>query len=149
MEEFSGPYYQMQNTTLASGTNSMNNSTPETNNTCHFDIILVLSTTIVIMIWLSNCWVVALFLNNRNLRRPAANHLLFGLSLVDILNGVGLFLIVVPTLACNRVMMMSYAHAVETINNLCLLVAVGKLLLLSSERVVSLLYAVRYEDIVR
>lgn len=116
---------------------------------CEFDKYHIISTVIVLAIWTANSIVLAMFVKNRSLREPAVNHLLFSLSLEDTLNAVGLSLVVLFYFICDVSKIGTYALAGETLNNLCSLVAVGHLVLLSTDRTISLQYALRYNDIVR
>ena len=101
------------------------------------------------MIWVSNSIVLIVFAKNRTVRIAPVNHLLVSLSLVDLLNSIGLSIVIMYQLHCDVDSIKFYGLAGETINNLTILLAVGHLLLLSSERVVSMVYALRYRELVQ
>ena len=108
------------------------------------------------LIIFANSLVIYLFLKNRTLRRTAANVLLLSLSVTDLVTGVSIFVHILPyyyilLTDCSLVFHTfetTYFASADILTNGLTITSVLHLLLLSSERFVSLYYALRYTAIV-
>lgn len=116
----------------------------------------IMAAIIAFLIISINLFVMLLFVKNRALRRTPANYLLLSFSINDMLSGVSIVVHIVPFYyllfnGCeesHRTFGSSYNIASGMISYSLLLVSIGHLLLLSSERFISLYYALRYQTLV-
>jgi len=118
-----------------------------------YHIAAVLIAFFIIII---NILVLVLISRNKKLRKTPANFLLLSFSLNDLFSGVSIIIHVLPYYyfafhGCAQYRLMfqqGYLIGAHMISYLLLLCAVGHLLLLSSERFISLYYALRYYSLV-
>ena len=133
-----------------------NGTSPHTPSPCRnlkfipsFHITAVVTAFFIVTI---NLLVLFLICRNRKLRRTPVNYLLLSFSCNDIISGLSILLHVMPYyyLAVNgcmdlrKIFNQKYMVASHMLSYMLLLNAVGHLLLLSSERFISLYHALRY-----
>ena len=111
---------------------------------------------IAFFIIIINILVLVLISRNKKLRKTPANYLLLSFSLNDFFSGISIIIHVLPYYyfavhGCAPYRLLfrqGYLIGAHMISYLLLLCAVGHLLLLSSERFISLYYALRYYSLV-
>ena len=103
-----------------------------------------------------NVFVMNLFKRNRNLRKVPANYLLVSLSVSDLLSGVCIVIHIVPNfyiyfnscVSAGEVFGSWYFLSAEFTNNLLLITTVTHLILLSTDRFISVHFALMYKSII-
>jgi len=113
-----------------------------------FNSSLICLTVIIIPL---QSFIIHVYLYSRRLMLTPINHMLCSLSITDILAAISLIFIVLGNLLKCRIS----TTIIKNVNifgfilsNICLLSAVGHVLVLSSERYIFIEYALRYNDIV-
>ena len=140
--------------------NSMNSSFHDSYTGCYIQfkaIYHVSGTVLAVIIVLTNMGVAFLFFRYKQVRKRLSNYFLVSLAFVDAVNGIGLMLVMAPHLHLQnvdcytlyRLFNMHYFQSTDTIVNFCFLATIGHLLVLSSERMVSLFWALHYNRLVR
>lgn len=116
----------------------------------------ILGLVLAVLIILANLFVILLFIRYRQLRRVPANIILLSLSINDLLNGVSVGAQYTPYYyyhlhGCNSVHVIltyEFFFTINFVSHLLLITSALHLMLLASERFISLYYALRYKEIV-
>ena len=110
---------------------------------------------LAILIISANTFVMTLFIRSRYIRDTPSNYLLFSLSTNDLLSGFSIIIHVLPYFVsryagCTTIKRFGEAYRMmaEMFSNFLLISAVAQLMLISSERVISIYHALRYNAIV-
>lgn len=112
-----------------------------------FDIsMLCLATAIIIV----QSFIIYVFISSRRLKRTAINHTLFNLSLTDLIAGVSIFFQVFSNLLYCKINIKAYVNisiTAYTLSNICLYSSIGHLLVISTDRYISITHALQYNAI--
>ena len=107
----------------------------------------------ILIIW-ANITVIILFIRVKKLHKLIANYILLSLSCSDLLSGIAILLHLTPNLYCllydckESRYLLPISHISYLLSKMILLSSVGHLVLLSTDRIISIRQALRYYSIV-
>ena len=121
-----------------------------------FHVSAIITAAVIIPI---NLFVIYLFIKTKNLRQSPANYILFSLAFNDLISGTSILLHITPNLyflhvGCNakeealQIKFIAFTTVAYFVSKIALLSSVGHLLILSSDRIFAIFYALRYNGIV-